>query len=161
MEFDNQQNKPTYNVHKKKPRIGLYDDLSTTTQSPQALNSPTYNTSLSSSLPINNTNCLINTSSLPTNNTNLSRKREGYTNLSSLFCPQRREQAINNLVQLQVKRDADRKFPAGIRFRPTNLELIQFYLFFKIKDNRVPWWNWITEDELYNHSPKFLTSSYS
>ena len=91
MEFDNQQNKPTYNVHKKKPRIGLYDDLSTTTQSPQALNTPTYNTSLSSWLPINNTNCLINTSSLPTNNTNLSRKREGYINLSSLFCPQRRE----------------------------------------------------------------------
>ena len=75
MEFDNQQNKPTYNVHKKKPRIGLYDDLSTTTQSPQALNTPTYNTSLSSSLPINNTNCLINTSSLPTNNKFITKER--------------------------------------------------------------------------------------
>ena len=110
--------------------------------------------------PTNNTNCLsssINTNSLPTNNTNfLLRKRECYTNLSSLFCPQRREQAINNLVQLQAKRDADRKFPPGIKFRPTDLELIQFYLYFKIKDNRVPWWNRITEVKLYNHSPDFL-----
>ena len=103
MDSDNQQNKPIYNVQKNKSRIGLYDDLSTTTQSPQALNTPNYNTSLSSSLPTSNTNYLsisINTSSLSTNNTNLSRKRERYTSLSSLFCPQRREQAINNLVQL-------------------------------------------------------------
>nr|POE66314.1 nac transcription factor 32 [Quercus suber] len=97
---------------------------------------------------------------IPTNNTNyLSRKRERYTNLSSLFCPQR-EQAINNLVQLQARRDADRKFPPGIRFRPTDLELILFYLYFKIKDNRVPWWNRIAEVELYNHSPKFLAEQF-
>ncbi|KAK7840874.1 nac transcription factor 32, partial [Quercus suber] len=171
MESNNQQNEPTYNVQKKKPSIDLYDDLSTTTQSPQALNTPTYNTilstyntSLSSSLPTNNTNCLsnsINTSSLPTNNTNsLSRKRERYTNLSSLFCPQRREQAINNLVQLQAKRVANRKFPPGIKFRPTDLELIQFYLYFKIKNNCVPWWNQITEVELYNHSPEFLAEQF-
>ena len=122
MESDNQENKPTYNVQKKKPRIRLYDGLSKTTQSLQALNTPTYNiilntptydTSLLSSintnsLPTNNINCLsssINTSSLPTNNTNssllfCSRRRERYTNILSLFCSQRREQPINNLVQL-------------------------------------------------------------
>ncbi|KAK9999995.1 hypothetical protein SO802_019598 [Lithocarpus litseifolius] len=72
-----------------------------------------------------------------------------------------REQAINNLVQLQAKRDADRKFPPGIRFRPTDLELILFYLFFKTKDNRVPWWNRIKEVELYNHCPEFLAGSCS
>ena len=119
-------NQPTTFRKKKKQRIGLYDGLSTTTQLPQALktptyntilNTPTYDTSLSSSIninssPTNNTNCLsssINTSSLPTNNTNSSslfylRRRERYTNISSLFCSQRREHAINNLVHLHYSR---------------------------------------------------------
>nr|POF10815.1 nac transcription factor 32 [Quercus suber] len=68
-------------------------------------------------------------------------------------------QLINHFL-LQAKRVANRKFPPGIKFRPTDLELIQFYLYFKIKNNCVPWWNQITEVELYNHSPEFLAEQF-